>query len=215
MPSTRAPERLGSEAPRAQAMDSGVGQAERLSLFRSTKWTNRMLKDLLRLSSCAFAAAIALPQIAGASDWPMFGRSVDNLASDPGETLISKANVADLAVTYTPLGLPMRTARCPTASTPAPPPRSARHRPAGSGTVARTAPSNGAMVWPPNVEGCVTSAVCETRSCTLICRRRRAARRKRPSRCGDVTRPLTPLVRRDDDLLDGVALCPKTVAELA
>jgi polyvinyl alcohol dehydrogenase (cytochrome) len=56
-----------------------------------------MMKTLLALSACAFAAAMTLPHEAAASDWPMFGQSLQNLADNPSETTISKFNVPRLA----------------------------------------------------------------------------------------------------------------------
>jgi polyvinyl alcohol dehydrogenase (cytochrome) len=56
-----------------------------------------MPKTLLSWSGCALAALAALPAPASANDWPMFGRSVQNLADSSSEILISKLNVAQLA----------------------------------------------------------------------------------------------------------------------
>jgi polyvinyl alcohol dehydrogenase (cytochrome) len=49
----------------------------------------------------ALLAATALSQPAAAGDWPMFGRTVQNLADNPSEIILSKANVAQLAPKWT------------------------------------------------------------------------------------------------------------------
>jgi polyvinyl alcohol dehydrogenase (cytochrome) len=49
----------------------------------------------------ALLTASALSQPAAAKDWPMFGRTVQNLSDNPSEVTISKLNVAQLAPKWT------------------------------------------------------------------------------------------------------------------
>jgi len=56
-----------------------------------------MPRKLPRLVAAACAAAMAAPCAAMASDWPMFGRTLSNVAVSPDEKTISTSNVATLA----------------------------------------------------------------------------------------------------------------------
>jgi polyvinyl alcohol dehydrogenase (cytochrome) len=56
-----------------------------------------MPRKMPRLVAAACAAAMAVPYAAMASDWPMFGRTLNNVSSSPDEKVISASNVATLA----------------------------------------------------------------------------------------------------------------------
>src|SRR5271154_1285514 len=56
-----------------------------------------MPRKMPRLVVAACAAAMAAPCAAMASDWPMFGRTLNNVAASPDEKTISTSNVATLA----------------------------------------------------------------------------------------------------------------------
>jgi polyvinyl alcohol dehydrogenase (cytochrome) len=60
-----------------------------------------MTSTIFKGSACALLAATALSQPAAAGDWPMFGRTVQNLADNPSEIILSKQNVAQLTPKWT------------------------------------------------------------------------------------------------------------------
>ena len=59
-----------------------------------------MMKRLAVTSLLASAMAITTWHVADASDWPMFGGSIENLSNTVGETKISPKNVAQLKVKW-------------------------------------------------------------------------------------------------------------------
>lgn len=60
-----------------------------------------MTRTMLKGWGCALLAATALSQPAAAGDWPMFGRTVQNLGDNPSEIILSKENVAQLTPKWT------------------------------------------------------------------------------------------------------------------
>src|SRR5271168_3075925 len=60
-----------------------------------------MTRTMFKGWGCALLAATALSQPAAAGDWPMFGRTVQNLADNPSEIILSKQNVAQLTPKWT------------------------------------------------------------------------------------------------------------------